>query len=58
VNGREGDSRLIGYAVQADKIYYIDGNTAYELKNRNKEPGQHFVTDEDKVVLRLKAVLL
>lgn len=58
VYGREHDAGMFQVMALADRVYYVDGNTAYEIKNRNEETGRFFVSDEDKVVLKLKAVLI
>ena len=40
----------------AERVYSIKGNTITEYKNRNEQPGTKFISDEDKLILKLKAV--
>ena len=42
----------------ADRIFRIEGNNLIEIKNRNGAPSTMHISDEDKVVLKLKAVLI
>lgn len=42
----------------AERVYSIEGNVLTEIKNRNGAPGTMHISDEDKVVLKLKAVLI
>ena len=42
----------------ADRIFVIEGNNLIEIKNRNGTPSTMYISDEDKLVLRLKAVLI
>jgi hypothetical protein len=40
----------------ADRAYHIDGNKQIEIKNRNEQTSTKFISDEDKIVLKLRAV--
>jgi hypothetical protein len=42
----------------ADRVFSITGNTIVEHKNRNGAPSTMHISDEDKIVLELKAVLI
>jgi len=42
----------------ANRIFSVEGNTISEIKNRNGAPSTMHISDEDKVILRLKAVLI
>jgi hypothetical protein len=55
---REHDSRMFRVLAMADRAYSIKGNVLTEIKNRNSEPSTTHISDEDKVVLKLKAVLI
>jgi hypothetical protein len=58
VYGRDHDAGMFRVLSLAERVYYIDGNIAYEIKNRHKSPSKYFITNEEKVILRLKAVAL
>jgi hypothetical protein len=44
--------------IMAERVYSIEGNVLTEIKNRNGAPSTMHISDEDKVVLKLKAVLI
>ncbi len=52
------DRATIMKTITADRVYSIKGNTITEIKNRNGVPGTMHISDEDKVVLKLRAVLI
>lgn len=58
VIGREHDSQMFGVITLADRAYYYEGNKQVEIKNRYGTCGTMLISDEDKVVLKLKAVPL
>ena len=45
-------------AHDANRIYNIEGNNLTEIKNRNEPLKSRFISDEDIVVLKLRAVLI
>jgi len=58
INGHLHTSRVSKYIPFAERVFSIKGNTITEYKNRNGAPSTMHISDEDKVVLKLKAVLL
>jgi len=50
--------RRFKHLATAERVYSIEGNVLKEIKNRNGVPGTMHISDEDKVVLKLKAVLI
>jgi len=44
--------------AMAERVYSIEGNVLKEIKNRNGAPSTMYISDEDRVVLKLKAVLI
>jgi hypothetical protein len=52
------DSRMFNILSLANRAYSVEENTVTEIKNRNRTLGTMFISDEDKVVLKLSAVLL
>jgi hypothetical protein len=50
--------RRFKHLATAERVYSIEGNVLTEIKNRNGAPGTMHISDEDKVVLILKAVLI
>lgn len=52
------NSATIMNTIMAERVYSIEGNVLTEIKNRNGVPGTIHISDEDKVVLKLKAVLI
>jgi hypothetical protein len=44
--------------LDANRVYSVTGNTIIEHKNRNGAPSTGFISEEDKLVLRLKATLI
>jgi len=50
--------RTFRHMGTAERVYSIEDNTLTEIKNRNGAPSTMHISDEDKVVLKLKAVLL
>ncbi len=57
INDKKHDS-LFHELSLADRVYYIKENSVIELKNRYELPTIKHISDEDKVVLILKAVLI
>ena len=55
-------SQNLGYtnrkAQMAERIFRIEENNLIEIKNRNSKPSTMYISDEDKLVLKLKAVLI
>ncbi len=58
VIGREHDSRMFNVMALADRVYRYEGNRQVEIKNRNGIVRKVLISDADKIVLKLKAVLL
>lgn len=50
------DARGFGYLMLADRVYEIIGNDVRDIKNRNGLRSNYVITEEDAVILRLKAV--
>lgn len=46
------------HLARAERVYSIEDNSLTEIKNRNSVSGTMHISDEDELVLRLKAVLL
>lgn len=46
------------FLLYSERAYCIEGNELTEVKNRYRPACTGFISDEDKVVLKLKAVLL
>ena len=58
VLGRFDKPRRFTQLAIAKRVYSIEGNVLTELKNRNDAPSTMHISDEDKVVLKLKAVMI
>lgn len=58
VLGRFDKPRRFTHLATAERVYSIEGNTLVEHKNRNGAPSTMHISDEDKVVLKLKAVMI
>lgn len=50
--------RCFEYLSMAERVYLIEGNVLTEIKNRRCEVSKMHISDEDRVVLKLKAVLI
>lgn len=56
--GKFNQVRKFKHMATAERVYSIEDNKLMEHKNRNGAPSTMHISDEDKVVLKLKAVLI
>lgn len=57
-NGHAHSLKAQRFMSMANRVYSITGNKITEYKNRNGTPSTMYISDEDKLVLKLKAVLI
>ena len=58
INGHLHTLRVSKYIPFAERVFSIKGNTITEYKNRNGAPGTMHISDEDKDIFKLKAVMI
>lgn len=58
VNRPQHEAKFLNILQMAERAYHIEGNELTEIKNRYSTRGTMYISDEDKVVLKLRAVLL
>jgi hypothetical protein len=58
ISGKYNYTGKLEFLAMAERVYSIEGNVLTEIKNRNSVPSTKHISDEDRVVLKLKAVLI